>query len=144
MPSKAQLESSLYFYRGQCIQVTDGDTVVLSIDLGLKVHSIATVRLYEIDTPEIHGVAKDSEEFSAGLAASKRVCEILNPKKLGRTLGSQLVVGSDEPTPLWIETYKDRTGKYGRYLVRIWFESEEGTMECLNDLLVREGLAESM
>ena len=112
-------EMNPYVYYASLIRVVDGDTVDLEIDLGLKIFTRQRIRLFGIDTPEIHGVKKDSEEFIKGAAAKDRVVELLFGKKL------------------LVETTKDKTGKYGRYLARVWAEDT-----CINDLLVKEGFAQ--
>ena len=117
------LESDLYTYLAKCLRVIDGDTLELDIDLGLHVHVIEKVRLFGIDTPEVYGVKKDSPEYEAGKKASNRVIELL-----------------PEGTKLWVQTQKDKEGKYGRYLVRAFlYVGDE--FKCLNDLLVEEDLA---
>lgn len=109
----------MYEYEAICERVVDGDTVDLAIDLGLNVWVKERVRLHGIDTPETFGVKKGSAEYEAGKKATARVQELI----LNRMVR--------------VETIKDRKGKYGRYIARIWLL--DGT--CLNSLLVSEGLA---
>lgn len=54
-----------YLYKATLVRVIDGDTVVLSIDLGFKVTFQLNARLYGINAPEVHGTTRD-----AGLAAA--------------------------------------------------------------------------
>lgn len=115
------LESRLYTYRAACLRVVDGDTVDLDIDQGLHQHAHERVRLYGIDAPEVYGVAKDSEEYRLGMLAKERL--------------EQLIVGKK----LWIETHRDKTEKYGRYLAVIWTEID-GSLINVNETLVNEGL----
>jgi len=123
--SHEELENSLYTYKAKCVRVIDGDTVELMIDQGLNIYRHARVRLYGLDTPEIHGVKHDSEEYRKGMIVKGIVAE--------QILGKQL----------WIETHKDKTGKYGRYLATIWYYDADEEFVCLNDMLVNEGHAES-
>ena len=44
----------MYEYPGECIKVTDGDTLHLRIDLGFGIKKIDKFRLYDVDTPEIY------------------------------------------------------------------------------------------
>lgn len=81
----------MYEYRAEIIKVVDGDTVDVDLDLGLDVHINVRLRLVGINTPE-HGTA-------AGDAATK-YARYLMP------LGSVILV----------QTRKDQTEKYGRYL----------------------------
>ena len=118
------MEDKLYWYKGKCVHVVDGDTLDISFSLGLGVYLERRVRLSDIDTPEVYGVKKGSKEWKAGKKASLRVTELL--------LGDSY--------DLWINTIKDDTGKYGRYLVKIYKEMD-GDQICINDLLVREGFA---
>jgi len=114
-------ETELYWYVAECVRVVDGDTVDLMFDLGMNTHRKERVRLYGINTPEVYGVKKESEEYANGMKASVRVKELIE----GKTL--------------WVRTIKDSRGKYGRYLAIVYFEENK----CLNDLLVEEGLAEA-
>lgn len=122
--TRAAAEKSLYAYQAMCKRVVDGDTLDLDIDLGLKTHVTDRVRLYGLNAPETYGVAKDSDEYKRGLVCKERL--------------TQLVLGK----PLWIETHKDSTEKYGRYLATIWVDGENGLIS-VNDTLVKEGLAEA-
>lgn len=118
------LENHLFTYRCVCRRVVDGDTLDLDIDLGLFVHSHERVRLFGIDTPETYGVKKDSEEYAAGMKAKGAVANLVLSKEL------------------WVETHKDKTGKYGRFLATIWVKTDDGVLN-LNEHLVKEGLAEA-
>lgn len=85
-------EASLYFYRAKLVRIVDGDTVDLDIDLGLDVSRVIRCRLYGINAPE-----KNTPEGKAAIA----------------WLQSRLV----NAKLLTAQTIKDRTEKYGRYLV---------------------------
>jgi micrococcal nuclease len=111
---------SLYNYRADVIGVYDGDSVTLDIDLGLGIWTKGQkCRLMGIDTPELRG-----SERPDGLKAKQRLCELI--------LGKQVA----------ITTHKDKTGKYGRWLVTIWDLSNDGVWTNINDLLLSEGYAE--
>jgi len=127
----------MYQYNAIIQKVVDGDTLVIAIDLGLSVwiHD-EKIRLYGINTPEVYGVKKGTPEWEEGNKASDFVKSILKEK--------------DE---IFIQTIKDKQEKYGRYLGLIYIKlapeivaglSEIRTIDnyfCLNDLLVRKGLA---
>jgi len=128
----------MYQYQAEIQRVVDGDTYDIDIDLGLSVWvRNERVRLFGIDTPEVYGVKKDSEEYLLGLAASDFVKSLIRK-------GTLAVV----------ETIKDSKGKYGRYLVVLYVRVPEEVLighedirtiadfYCLNDLLVAKGLAE--
>jgi len=110
---------TLYNYRASVVGVYDGDSVTLDIDLGLGIWSKGQkCRLLGIDTPELRG-----EERIEGLKSKQRLCELI--------LGKQVAV----------ETYRDRTGKYGRWLVTIWDLDDELGWVNINELLLSEGYA---
>lgn len=114
----------LYWYVATCTRVVDGDTLDLDFDLGMNVHVKERIRLFGVDTPEVYGVKKESEEYALGKKASNRVKELVEGKEV------------------WVNTKKDKKGKYGRYLAIVFFEDEEGNNQSLSELLVKEGLAE--
>jgi micrococcal nuclease len=129
----------MYQYQAQIQKVVDGDTYVIDIDLGLTVWvRNEKIRLYGVDTPEVYGVKKDSEEYKKGKMASDFAKSLI--KK-----GQQAIV----------ETMKDAKGKYGRYLAVLYIQVPEEVLEgtenirsiadyyCLNDLLVAKGHAET-
>jgi micrococcal nuclease len=88
-----------YTYRAVVEDVYDGDTVTLTIDLGMHVHlRRQKVRLIGIDAPEVRGDSR-----AAGLTARDFLRSLL-------PVGAAVVV----------ETEKDRAEKYGRWLARIW------------------------
>lgn len=128
----------MYQYQAQIQRVVDGDTYEIDIDLGLSVWvRNEKIRLYGVNTPEVYGVKKGSDEYLAGKQASDFVKSVIKKGDLAI-----------------IETLKDAKGKYGRYLgvlyVRVAPEILEGHANirsigdfyCINDLLIAKGLAE--
>lgn len=97
-------------YRAAVERVVDGDTLDLRIDLGFGViltGDEARVRLRDIDTAEIFGASKGSDEYAAG-------------KRHKQFVKAWVTEAGDEEWPLLIETTKDdERGKYGRWLARI-------------------------
>jgi len=118
------MDDKLYHYRGEVTRVVDGDTVDIVFDLGLNNFTKRRIRLYGIDTPEIFGLRKESEEYQRGMEAKEFVSE--------RVLGKRV----------WVKTHKDRTGKYGRYLADIFIQDKDGKHVSIGKLLLEEGLAE--
>jgi len=117
------MDDKLYHYRGEVTNVVDGDTVDIMFDLGLNIFVKQRIRLYGIDTPEIFGLRKESEEYQRGIEAKEFVSErVLNKR-------------------VWIKTHKDKTGKYGRYLADIFIQDENGKHASVGKLLLEEGLA---
>jgi micrococcal nuclease len=87
----------MYEYRAELVRVIDGDTVDLEVDLGFHLRQTIRVRLKDVDTPEIHGVKHNSDEYAAGLKAKQFV--------------ENWFKGASD---LCVQTSK--TGKYGRWL----------------------------
>jgi micrococcal nuclease len=113
----------MYEYQATLTRVIDGDTFDLDIDLGLRVHASARVRLHGIDTPETYGVSRDSEEYRRGHAA--------------KTFATAWL--AQHGPALRVRTFRDRTGKYGRWLVEI---EDPSTGEQLGEGLLAAGHAE--
>src|SRR5665648_985662 len=94
----------MYQYKAIISKVIDGDTLEIDIDLGLSVWiRNEKIRLYGIDTPEVYGVKKGSDEWERGNKASEFV--------------KRVVLGHEEAT---VETFKDKKEKYGRYLAVVY------------------------
>ena len=86
-----------YEYYGECVNIVDGDTIDVTLDLGFHLSFSMRLRLHGLDAPEKRG-----HEREAGLEATRWLTEkILNED-------------------IKIETYKDKTGKYGRMLATIY------------------------
>lgn len=113
------MDIRLYRYKAVVRSVYDGDTCTVDIDLGLKtwVHD-EKLRLYRIDAPEVRGVERE-----AGVRARDFLRSQIHDKEI------------------YIQTIKDRKGKYGRYLAEIWLEVEDGAAININDLMVAQGHA---
>lgn len=113
-------------YRAEVERVVDGDTLDLKIDLGFGVlltGDEARVRLLDIDTAEIFGSSKDSEEYAAGQRHKTFVEE-------------WVAQAGEEEWPVFIETRKDdERGKYGRWLAVIKRRNDGAV---LNDDLIEE------
>lgn len=112
-------EDFLYRYRARVVSVYDGDTVTVDLDLGLGVWLRGQrLRLVGLDTPEIRG-----PERPEGILVRDWVRERLPD-------GAEIIV----------QTQRDRTGKYGRWLARIWVPGEDGWWD-LNKALLDSGRA---
>lgn len=118
-----QAQDRLFWYAATVDRVVDGDTVDLTVDLGLHTKRIERMRLYGIDTPETYGVRKNSAEYIAGVEARE-------------ALRAMLSMGQ-----VWARTVKDRTGKYGRYLVDLFVEMPDAGELFVNEELVSQGHA---
>jgi len=81
-----------YHYRATVNRVIDGDTIVVDLKLGMNVVLENThIRLFGVNAPETN--------TADGKAVKKLVEGLLPP-------GSEII----------LQTIKDKTGKYGRYL----------------------------
>lgn len=113
------MEEHLYYYRAQVRSVYDGDTCTLDIDLGLGtwIHG-EKIRLLRINAPELTGASR-----VAGLAARDFLRGLIDGREV------------------WINTEKDKRGKYGRYLAEIWIKDDTEVWININDALVNAGHA---
>ena len=116
----------LWQYRASVERVVDGDTLDLVIDLGFGViltGDEARVRLLDVDTAEIFGSARDSEEYATG-------------QRQKRFVEEWVAQAGPEEWPVLIETRKDdERGKYGRWLAVVERRNDGAV---LNDDLGRE------
>ena len=103
----------MYNYKAKIIAVYDGDTVTAVVDLGFLHSQEMKLRLYGIDTPEMRGPEK---------AEGKKVRDIVREMILDKEVE--------------IQSYKDKQGKYGRYLANIVIDGID-----LNQWLVDNGHA---
>ena len=83
-----------WLYDAKVINVVDGDTFDAEVMVGFDITVTLRFRLSGVDTPEIHGVPRESQEWQAGQRAFKRVKELL------------------EGHVVTLETIKDKKGKY--------------------------------
>ena len=104
----------MYEYKALVTKVYDGDTITVDIDLGFGVCLKGQkIRLLGIDTPEIRGVEREE-----GL----RSRDVLRGKIINKWVS--------------IKTFKDKKGKYGRWLGEVWLDDL-----CMNEWLLTEGYA---
>lgn len=94
-------EECLYVYKGKVVKVVDGDTMDIEFDLGFNVKIKERVRIIGINTPEVYGkhaseIGKEFKKFAQSLLENQEV---------------------------YVKTYKDRKGKYGRYLAEIYLDN---------------------
>jgi micrococcal nuclease len=110
---------TLYHYRAIVIDVYDGDTVTVDLDLGFHVWKRGEkIRLANIDAPELTGESK---------AAGKAAGDFLRDLVLNKNVIIQTIKSSSG---------NDKQEKYGRYLGIIWLDGVN-----VNDLLVSKGHA---
>jgi micrococcal nuclease len=119
----------MYTYEALVTGVYDGDSITVTIYLGfgIEFHN-QKIRLARINTPELRG-----EERESGLISRDALRE--------KILHKQII----------ITTFKDKKGKYGRYIGDILIEEKEDTLNegvtpstlvNINDWLVENGYGE--
>jgi micrococcal nuclease len=108
----------MYEYRAKILSVHDGDTVHAQLDLGMDVLINITVRLAHINAPEL---ATPEGRTAHGYLAA------LLPNGL-------------DGAWVRIQTIKDRTEKYGRYLATIFMQTSDGEIN-VNERMVETGHA---
>ena len=113
------MKDALYKYRAVVNYVYDGDTITCNIDLGLNcwVHN-EKLRLARINAPELRG-----DERPAGLSSRDYLAEMISGKEI------------------YIQTEKDKKGKFGRYIAEVWLETTPNLWLNINDHLVEQGFA---
>ena len=107
---------TFYWYRCKPVRVIDGDTVVLNVDLGFDIWMERVCRLRGIDAPEVRGL-----ERPEGQKSKASLDWIL----------------SEGDHSHFMKCYKDRTGKYGRYIIDLYQDGHS-----INEIMVNEGYAE--
>ena len=100
-------------HEGRILRVTDGDTLIVLLNLGYEVYREIKIRLEGIDTPEIKG-----EERAEGLKVKEFVKKYIGNK--------ELVVISN-----------GTRDKYGRWVCRVEINKQD-----LTDLLLKENMGE--
>jgi endonuclease YncB( thermonuclease family) len=123
----AAIEECLYWYKAVVMahpkrkgeSAYDGDTLWLELQPGFDRGWREDTRVARIDAPEVN----------------RRASVVLG--KVSRDwLRAKLPIG----TKIFVRTFKE-AGKYGRYVADLYLPKEDGTVECINDLLVEEGHA---
>lgn len=108
-------------YRGVVERWVDGDTLVLSVDLGFQISIRSKFRLARINAPEV--------KKYKGITESE--------KQRGLLLKGELEKKYPAGTPVVVSN--PVKGKYHRYVVELWVESPDGTLLNVNDQLLSEG-----
>ena len=113
------LNDHRYIYDAECVKVVDGDTLKLEVDLGLDCRRSITIRLYGINAPEVRGPEREE-----GIVSREALRDLIDNSTGG----------------LIIQTIRDKTGKYGRYLAKVY--GDQG--QVFGEELVRLGLAKAV
>lgn len=113
-----------FWYGARVLNVVDGDTVDLMIDLGFDIHHKIRVRLYGVNTPESR--TKDAAEKEMGLKAKSFTKDWL-----------------DRHQWVFVNTIPDKNDKYGRILAKIYSSDQvnDAKTACLNTDIIQAGFA---
>ena len=104
-----------YSYHGTLERVVDGDTIIVTLDLGFKAFQKGVrLRLAGINTPELRGESREEGKRAKGVV--EHFFEKLGP---GVTIRS---------------VKKD---SFGRYIAYVW--ADRRTSVCLNKVLLEHG-----
>lgn len=107
----------MFEYNAHVTSVYDADTITVNIDLGFKSGlRDVKLRLYGINAPEVRGAEKEKGRKSRDWLRD-------------RILDKDVI----------IKTYRDKTGKYGRWLANVYPVDDQS--KSFNQMLVEEGLA---
>ncbi len=110
------MNNNLYFYKAKIKSVYDGDTVRADISLGFGIYTNnQKIRLLNINAPEVRGPSRVEGKRSRDYLRSR----ILNKNVI-------------------LKTYRDKQGKYGRWLAEIFIDNEN-----INSTMVKLGYAKS-
>lgn len=108
----------LYRYRARMTRAVDADTVRVECDLGMRITREVSIRIADIDGPEIFG----KNAVPEGIPARDALAWLLSGKQL------------------YIETRKD--GKsFDRYVARVFVEDDAGGLVNVGDWMVNHGYA---
>lgn len=95
--------TDIWTYRARVVDVIDGDTLDVVVDVGFRMRRTIRLRLAGVDTHETYGVDHDSEEYQRGRRETEYVMDWL-----------------DDATGEWpVVVRTEDTGKYGRYLATV-------------------------
>lgn len=112
-------------FDGQTKRVVDGDTIDVHIDLYFSLYHSIRLRLAGVDTAEIFGQSKDSEEYKQGAEQREFVKEWL----------TDAATNHDGDWPIHVLMEDTDVGIYGRYTARI---ERKDTLEDLSTALIAE------
>lgn len=97
-----------YTYKANLARVVDGDTYDFVLDLGFNIQNTIRVRIQGVDTNEIYGVKKESQEYARGKRQSEYARKLL-----------------ESAEEIIVKTFKDDKGKYGHYIADVIVDGED-------------------
>ena len=122
----------MYEYPAQLVEVIDGDTVDVTVDLGFHIHRTVRLRLAGVDTDEIYGVEETSAEYESGMEHTSFVRQwFQRPETTDGGQESADTACIDDEWPFIVRT--EKKGKYGRYIATI--ERKTDRSELTDELI---------
>lgn len=114
----------MYEYAARLVDVIDGDTIDVMVDLGFEVYTGKRLRFKGVDTEEIRD--KDPIRRENAQKARDFVKSVLGNNR-----------------PLTIKTFKTRTGKdrktFGRYVSEVYYVNDDGIHVEIGKVLIENG-----
>lgn len=107
-----------YVYRATVVNVVDGDTIDVDLDVGCHVKLRKRLRFLQVDTWEMRGEERDKG-------------------KLAKQYVEQQIQQANNQ--VFVQTVMDSEGKYGRLLAWVWIKQKDDSIINLNEQLVIEG-----
>jgi len=101
-----------YIYKADVVNITDGDTFRVRIDLGFDTHVLKQIRTRDIDTREISFTDTESEEYKRG-----RVHALTFARWVGT---AQRELQDETDWPFYAYSHEYERGAYGRVIGDIW------------------------
>lgn len=117
-----------YVYEAKLVDIHDGDTITVEIDLGFEIKFKTKIRFYGINTPELK-ILDENKKLIDNLEGTKSL-EVL-----------KTLINIDDL--IIIETIKDKKEKFGRYLANI-YTFKENKQIFINQYLLENNLAVKM
>jgi len=113
-------KSDLYVYRARVVDVIDGDTVDLEVELGFRTKMHVRMRVAGVDTGEVFFVEEESDEFEKGQIHKAFTADYLYDEE-------------GNPHDLLFESYEE--GYYGRWVGDV---IRDGAEDSLSEALIDE------
>jgi micrococcal nuclease len=99
-----------YQFPAQVVDIVDGDTFDVRLDLGFELFTVERVRTRDIDTAETYGVSKDSQEYEWGMEQKRGFSAWVEE--------TQAEYDGEWPFILYSREYQ--RGAYGRIIGDVW------------------------
>jgi micrococcal nuclease len=123
------MKKQKFVYEATVLEVHDGDTIKVEIDLGFQMKFTDKIRFYGINAPELK-IRNDKNKLVENPEGTKTLNVVKDYLKPG--------------TVIVIETMKDKKEKFGRYLAKVHVIAKDGSQFCLNEMLLENKLAVPM